>query len=60
MEKNSISAKPGLQFVDILLIITVVIWGSNPTVVKMGLRELDPYALNLARFTVATISCWIF
>ena len=50
----------GFQMVDLLLIITVVIWGSNPTVVKLGLREISPFAYNLARYAIATISCWVF
>ena len=59
MEHSLEKKKRSFQLVDILLLITVIIWGVNPTVVKISLRELSPFAFNAARYMIATIVCWI-
>lgn len=51
--------KISFTLIDLLLLITVVIWGSNPTVVKLGLKTVSPFAFNAARYLVATIVCWM-
>jgi drug/metabolite transporter (DMT)-like permease len=51
--------KINFTFIDLLLLITVIIWGSNPTVVKLGLKTVSPFAFNAARYLVATIVCWV-
>lgn len=45
---------------DFLLIATAIIWGSNPTIIKLGFRDISPFAYNTSRLIVAAISCWIF
>lgn len=52
-------SKYAFTYVDLLLLITVIIWGSNPTVVKLSLREISPYAFNIARYMIATVACWV-
>jgi drug/metabolite transporter (DMT)-like permease len=39
---------------DAELLAVVLIWAFNVTVVKVALREMDPLAFNLARFTCAS------
>ena len=40
---------------DLLLLLMVVIWGSNYTVVKSAFDQLPPHAFNAVRMTVASI-----
>jgi len=47
------SAKRGSSFTYLLLIIMVVIWGVNFSLVKWALSELSPLAFNAVRFTLA-------
>ncbi len=46
---------PFLQPMDLLLVLMVVIWGANYTVVKAILRDLPPAAFNAVRLSVASI-----
>lgn len=41
--------------IDALLMVMVLIWGANFTVVKVGLRELTPGAFNAARLVLASL-----
>ncbi|AOT70251.1 DMT family transporter [Geosporobacter ferrireducens] len=59
MEPSLGKKKKSFQMVDLLLLITVIIWGINPTVVKISLREFSPFAFNAARYVVATVVCWV-
>lgn len=45
---------------DLLLIATAIIWGSNPTIIKLGFKDISPFVYNTSRLIVAAISCWIF
>ncbi|MBB6216717.1 drug/metabolite transporter (DMT)-like permease [Anaerosolibacter carboniphilus] len=56
---DSNTKKRNFTFIDLLLLITVIIWGSNPTVVKLGLKTVSPFAFNVARYLVATIVSWM-
>ncbi|MDF2548039.1 MAG: hypothetical protein K0R93_2937 [Anaerosolibacter sp.] len=59
MIEEVLPKKRAVTMIDVLLLITVMIWGSNPTVVKLGLRTVSPFAFNAARCFVATIVCWV-
>ena len=41
------------------LLVLVVIWGVNFTVVKVVLREVDPLAFNALRFPFAALAVWV-
>ncbi|MEE9218374.1 MAG: DMT family transporter [Acidobacteriota bacterium] len=41
---------------DLWLVVLVVIWGLNLTVLKVIFREVTPLATNMVRFTVATLA----
>lgn len=45
--------------VELLLLLTVLIWGLNFTVVKYSLREMDPMSFNSFRFLLATGSMYL-
>src|SRR5262245_52925656 len=40
--------------IDLLLLLIAVIWGTNYSIVKSALREIDPHAFNAARMTIAS------
>lgn len=40
--------------IDLLLVLMVVLWGSNYSVVKHVFREIDPQAFNAVRMTIAS------
>jgi drug/metabolite transporter (DMT)-like permease len=42
-----------ISAVDVLLLVVMVIWGVNLTVVKVSLREMDSLAFNSIRFSLA-------
>ncbi|SHJ55214.1 Permease of the drug/metabolite transporter (DMT) superfamily [Dethiosulfatibacter aminovorans DSM 17477] len=42
-----------------ILLLTVSIWGLNPTIVKLGLRGMDNILFNISRTFVALIVCWM-
>ena len=44
---------------DLGLLLIVLIWGINFSVLKVLLRELDPLALNALRFPMAAVALWI-
>jgi drug/metabolite transporter (DMT)-like permease len=46
----------GLTRVDLALLTVPVIWGVNYTVIKAALLELQPFAFNGLRFTLATFT----
>ncbi len=46
----------GLSWADGLLLLTVVMWGINFSVVKFALAEIPPLALNGVRFLVASLT----
>ena len=49
-------ASPAAAFprIDALLLLMAVIWGTNYSIVKSALRELDPQAFNAARMMLAS------
>jgi drug/metabolite transporter (DMT)-like permease len=49
----------GLTRVDLALLTVPVIWGVNYTVIKAALREIQPFAFNGLRFTLATFTILI-
>ena len=46
----------GLTTADALLLLTVLIWGTNFSVVKFGLSELSPLAFNAVRFACGGVA----
>ena len=53
-----VSRRAQLQLtrIDLLMLLVVVIWGVNFTVVKVALRSFSPLAFNALRFSLATIT----
>ncbi len=47
--------KSSFGWIDIALLVVVVIWGVNFTVVKSALAELTPLAYNAVRFSAASL-----
>jgi drug/metabolite transporter (DMT)-like permease len=50
-----VSTRRGLTRNDAELLIAVLIWGFNMTVIKVGLLEVRPLAYNLVRFACASV-----
>ncbi len=44
--------------IDLSLILVAVIWALNFSIVKVSLREMDPYSFNALRFIFATALLW--
>lgn len=40
---------------DLLMVMTVLFWGINMSVIKIGLRELPPHGFNAIRLTLASL-----
>jgi drug/metabolite transporter (DMT)-like permease len=40
---------------DLLMLMTVLLWAVNLSVIKIGLRELTPHAFNAIRLTIASL-----
>lgn len=45
--------------IEMLLLLTAVIWALNFSVVKMSLAEIDPLSFNGFRFALATATIWL-
>ena len=47
---------------DLLMILAVLFWGVNLSVIKIGLREFTPHAFNGLRFGLASLvyAAWLF
>ena len=43
-------------WVDVLLLLMAVIWGTNFSIVKSAFRELEPQAFNAMRMLIATVA----
>lgn len=50
------SSTPSTRGADLALLLVVVIWGLNFTLMKSALAVTDPWAFNLARLAVATLT----
>ena len=57
--RGAISRPPHL-WTDVALIGLSVIWGINFSVIKIALREFDPLAFNAVRFTLASLTLFVF
>ncbi|MEX0721066.1 MAG: DMT family transporter [Balneolaceae bacterium] len=44
--------------IDLSLIFVAIIWALNFSIVKVSLREIDPYSFNALRFIFATAFLW--
>jgi len=42
--------------VDLLLLLMVIFWGANITIIKVALKNFQPLAFNCLRFSLATIT----
>ncbi len=49
------SPRRGLGLTDMLLLGTIVVWGTNFVVLKRALQELSPYTVNAIRFSIASV-----
>lgn len=45
---------------DLAILVLVLIWGANFSVVKAALREVHPLAFNALRFLLASAILWVF
>jgi drug/metabolite transporter (DMT)-like permease len=42
--------------VDLLLLLMVIFWGANITIIKVALKNFNPFAFNCCRFLLATVT----
>lgn len=45
--------------VDLILILMVIFWGANITIIKVALKNFNPFAFNCCRFVLATATLGI-
>ena len=50
----------GLTSTDLTMILVVLIWGANFSVVKIALAEIPPVGFAAVRFTLAGVLLWLF
>jgi drug/metabolite transporter (DMT)-like permease len=48
---------PKIGRTDLLMLMTVLLWAVNLSVIKIGLRELSPHAFNAIRLVFASAAC---
>ncbi|MGQ9495628.1 MAG: DMT family transporter [Thermoanaerobaculaceae bacterium] len=53
-------ARPSVTTADWLLLVLIIIWGVNYTIIKKALEELHPLVFNALRFALATLILGIF
>ncbi len=55
-QSTEISVKPSSQItkVDLILLLMVIFWGANITIIKIALKNFNPFAFNCLRFILAT------
>jgi len=41
---------------DLLILLVILLWAVNLSVIKIGLRELSPHAFNATRLTLAALA----
>lgn len=46
---------PKIGRTDLLMLMTILFWAVNLSVIKIGLRELSPHAFNAIRLTIAAL-----
>jgi len=51
----NVSKSKSFSSVDLLLIVVMLFWGLNYTVIKVGLEQIDPFAFNAIRFSLASV-----
>jgi drug/metabolite transporter (DMT)-like permease len=47
---------PRIGKTDLLMLMTVLLWAVNLSMIKIGLREFSPHAFNAVRLTVASLA----
>jgi drug/metabolite transporter (DMT)-like permease len=45
---------PRLSFIDVLLLLMTLIWGTNYSIVKRAFAQIDPQAFNAGRMLLAS------
>ena len=50
------SSSSAITSTDLLLLLMTLIWGSNFTVIKYSLEDLQPLSFNALRFTIASLA----
>ncbi len=60
-QSTEISVKPSAQItkVDLILLLMVIFWGANITIIKVALKNFNPIAFNCCRFILATTTLGI-
>lgn len=48
----------GFSLADLLLFIVGLIWGINPTAIKLALNEFNPMIFNSLRFSISALLSW--
>jgi drug/metabolite transporter (DMT)-like permease len=46
--------------VDVILLLVTMLWGINPSIIKIGLSYIDPLGYNLLRLIIASITSLTF
>lgn len=53
------SARFGIPITDLTMLLVVLIWGANFSVVKLALAQIPPLAFSALRFSTAAVLLWI-
>jgi drug/metabolite transporter (DMT)-like permease len=54
-QSESAIRSPQSAIIDALLLLMALIWGTNYSIVKSAFAEIDPYAFNAARMSIASV-----
>lgn len=47
-------------FLEISMLVVVLIWSSNNSVIKIGISEIGTFTYNALRLSIASILCWLW
>ena len=47
-------------FLEISMLVVVLIWSSNNSVIKIGISEIGTFTYNALRLSIASIFCWLW
>ena len=47
-------------FLEISMLVVVLIWSSNNSVIKIGISEIGTFTYNVLRLSIASILCWLW
>ncbi|HOU76286.1 MAG TPA: DMT family transporter [Candidatus Dojkabacteria bacterium] len=60
INKNTMNIKPNYQKAYILLLITSILWGIAPAIIKTGINQINPIVFLFYRYLIASIPVLIY